>query len=109
MDIYRLYYLRNLFCMHRTKTRGIYANLLQVAITGGKITRLFAFSILCSAFKNFLTSALKIFVHIFLCNFEFYKKCLLHKHTMVVAHSIREPVPFQLRKSSSETCYFSFN
>lgn len=29
VDIYRMHYLRNLFCMHKTKTPSIYADLLQ--------------------------------------------------------------------------------
>lgn len=40
MDIYKTYYLRNLFYMHRKKTGRISANLLQVAISGGRIDKI---------------------------------------------------------------------
>lgn len=71
VDIYRMHYLRNLFCMHKTKTPSIYA------VTGGKITRLFMFYSLCSSsFKSFFTSALKFFAHVFIMSFLNFIKSL---------------------------------
>lgn len=78
--------------MHRKMTGRVYADLLPVALSRGRITRLFEFSsFCCSAFKNFFDCYIEIFLYVYFYYviLKFYKKSLLLKHTMVVAHLLR--------------------
>lgn len=52
--------------MHRRMTGRVYADLLPVALSRGRITRLFEFSsFCCSAFKNFFDFYIEIFLYVY--------------------------------------------